>query len=239
MAKVRFVGRCRVSDTVLAQHRSYARRLGLPEVGSREVHPNLAVVGGSPSVTGYLDELRKWNGEIWAINGVWKWLKERGIDATFYTIDPNDFDPQLIDGAVKAVLADTVPPWVFDKIPDVELARLGGDAILYGTTSACTAPIIAAHRGHARVSLFGCESSFGAQSHAYKNEEGPFLWVSCGEEFKTSPQMLMQAEWLAEMARSLPNFIEIRSGGFLQALTERGDYDLTATSSDLAEILNP
>jgi hypothetical protein len=209
---------------------------------SGPVAPSLAIVGGGPSVADHIDELREWDGEIWSINGAWRWCRDNDIDAAFYTIDPMPCISDLVAGADRAILADWCDPSVFAALDGahVELAELGEDALPSGSTSACTGPAIAAHRGHRSVALFGCESNYAGATHVYKTEpELTRIDVECGGAiFETSPQMLMQAEYLGPMLRDLPMFLTDKSGGLLSAYAKHGECDVVAAPRHFVENLS-
>lgn len=242
--RLRFTGVCRVSDAQQQVNRENSHRLGLPEIGTRSVAPNLAVVGGSPALADHLHALRAWDGEIWAINGTVRPLLEAGIDAALFRVDPQrptSWHDGMFGGVRRAVLADICDAsmfvWCREHGVDVEVAKIGGvGGLSAGTTAACTAPTVAAARGHGSVTFFGCDSSYTDVTHHYRDEmaQKTLLWVECGgAEYVTSPQMLMQAEWLSEMARALPGFIEVRGGGLLGAMIEHGDHDVTAATQNI------
>ena len=240
MGKIRFEPVGYVPDDVVSAYRAYSRSLGLPEIipgrAGAAVAPHLAVVGGSPTVVNYIDNLREWDGDIVAVNGAWEWCRDSGIDAIFYTIDSSVFAP---DGVHQAILGDTCRPELFDALwgAETEIVMLGDGGVPLSTTSAGTVPSWACWRGHKTVTFFGCESSFGARTHAYKEESHLLnkVWVMCGQEYETCPQMIMQAEVLAEMARTFPGYINVEGEGFLPALIEHGDYTVTHVSPKLAE----
>jgi hypothetical protein len=226
----------------------YSRGLGLPEIGSTgAAAPNLAVVGGSPGLRRQLDDLRAWDGEIWAINSTWRYLRDHGIDSTFYRIDPNwaPGHEKMYEGVTHAVLGDTCASRAFDDLmaagASIELAKLGEGGHWAQTTAAGTAPFLAAARGHHRITFFACESSFGGfwvRTHAYRNEKATPVQVRCGgRKFWTSPQMIMQAEWIAQAARECPDRIAVAGEGFLAALIEHGDYEITRIARDLHKTL--
>jgi hypothetical protein len=242
MVRIRFEPVARVSDEDLDRHRAYSRSLGLPEIVSGTAGaaaPSLAVVGGSPSVAGYIDRLRNWDGDILAINGAWEWCRDNGIDAIFYTIDPIVGAPENVE---RAILGDTCSPALFDALSgaNIELVRLGLDNILPASTSAGTVPAFACWRGHRHITFFGCESSFTERTHVYdKPLPMNLVWVDCGGvEYVTNAQMIMQAEWLAQVARAWPEYITVEGEGFLPALIEHGEYDVTHVNPDLAGKLN-
>lgn len=248
MAKIPFDPQPSVPDEQLREHQKYARSLGLPIIGGAGASSrHLAVVGGSPELSRQLNLLRAWAGDVWAINGTHKWLREYGIGSTFYRVDPHmgPAVPPSLEGVERAVLADTVAPAVFDILlergAEIQLAPLGPgeDEFRYQSTAAGTALFLAPPCGYSHIAYFGCESSFRAHTHAYKEEAPSLIWVNCGGcEYVTSGQMIAQAEVLAEAARAYPGVISVVGGGFLAALVEHGDYDVTHIQSALKQALD-
>lgn len=241
MGKIAFVAQGVASAATVEANRRYARGLGLPEIGQNgPSRVPLAVVGGGHSIPDFISELRAWPGEVWAINGTYAWCAEHNIPATFYSIDPMPGIADLVRGASRAVLADTVCPEAFQTCPNVTLARTGLDAILHDTSSASTAPMIAAEGGYTGVTFFGCEGSFppNGTTHAYKDVPMSRVLVRCGgEEYMTDPGFLMQTEFIAGLARALPGYISARGKGFLAALIEYGDYDVIRVSRNIHDAL--
>ena len=221
------------------------RRRGIPEIGAAGPAVGaLAVVGGGPSIAGQVDRLKDWPGEIWAINDTWAWCADNGIDAAFYTIDPRYIiAPEVAHRIERAVLGDICDPSLFSALShaELEMVRLGEDGIPTASTSMASSLLIAAHRGHKSVTLFGGDCSFGEQTHVNKDEHdrGEFLWISCGgKEFKTAPHFMVQAEFLSWAARLLSRgFLSVEGDGLLPALVEHGDYQVTHVSRALNERL--
>jgi hypothetical protein len=241
MGKISFVALDPVSNAVFNAHREYSHGLGLAEVRLNSVP--LAIVGGGQSAADNVEALRNFDGEVWAINEAFQWCRENDITATFYAIDPN---PDLADackGAEKAILADTVHPDVFKALEgaDIELAPIRGPNGIQATISAAaTAPFIAVKRSHTHVTYFGCDGSFtGENTHIYQNADNPRLWVDCGgREYKTTSQYIMSTEFIADVARLVPTWITAADDGFLSALIEHGDYDVTFVSREIQDALD-
>lgn len=241
MPRIRFKSIPPVSLEKLAGYRAKNRSLGLPVVEPGTVGVaahSLAVVGGSPDVVEHLDELRNWDGDIFAVNDTWRYLRDNGIDSILYTIDPAFIAPE---GVERAVLGDGVSPDLISGLSgaDITLVKIGTDAILNFCTSAATVPMFACWMGYKHVTFFGCASSYGEQTHAYKMDANPkVLWVECGgEDFMTSPGMVMQAEEMARVVREFPEYLTIRGGGFLGALVASGDYNVTHISPEIQQAL--
>lgn len=237
--KITFIPRTAAGEEAVTRNIEHSTRLGHPLITeSGPVARSLAVVGGSPWAKDYLEELKAWDGDIWAINGAFSWCLGNGIDATFYTIDPMPGIADIAATAKRAILATCCHPDTFAALKGRPIEVFPFKELPSGTTSACTAPMAAAARGHAHITLFGCESSFETRIHGYDWPEGgeSFVIVECGgEEYRTTPQLIMQAEYLAETARELPFFIDVRGRGFLPALIEHGDYSVLKVSPDIME----
>lgn len=237
--KINFIAGGCVTPDVLARNKVLSSARGLPCVfdGTDKRWP-LAIVGGGPSLPSWQDELGQFPGEIWAVNGAYHWCRAHGIDAAFFTLDPSPW--QGGEPAHKAILADCCDPSVFDHATGrIETFPFGD--LPNGSTTASTAPMIAARRGHESVTLFACESSFVTREHAYVHQ-GPTesrVLVTCGgTEYMTTPQLIMQAEYLADVARGVPGYVRVKGEGFLPALIEHGDYDVLKVSRDMAEALD-
>lgn len=217
-----------VSVEEMTRNAVRARALGLPSV---EYAGDVAVVGGGPSLADHLDELRAWKGPIWAINGTWRWLKERGVASTFFTIDPK---PQpwleLLPGE-SALVAIVGSMDLFRSVMGgyVRTFEIGAHGVLTGVTSATATPHLAVQMGHRSVNFFGCDSSFSDEAtHVYPAEdpEQPIRVAVGGKTFATKPEFVMQAEELARLCRELPTFHRNRSGGLLAALIEDPRWDI-------------
>lgn len=239
--KIEFVPVNSFSDEILDRNKAHTAGLGLHLIGTLPATRSpLAVVGGGPGVSCSTNELRAFDGEIWAINGAWEWCRDNGIDATFYTIDPSPVIAQMAQGAGPAVLGDVCDPSVFETVGGpVQVFPIG--ELPSGSTSASTSIMAAALCGYQHVTLFGCDSSFeGGKTHIYDWNPGESrVLVECGgDQFLTCPQMIMQAEYMAEVIRGVPEYVTIRGGGFLPALVKHGDWDCISVSQNLMDAIN-
>ncbi len=226
--KINFTSNGCVPAADLTRNEDYARRLGFPKMEPAASH-RLAVVGGGPSVADKLDELSAWEDEIWAINGAFHWCLRHGIDPAFFSVDPLPQTAEHCWGATRAVLATWCHPATFEALKDADISAFKPRD--HGATTATTAPEIAIEVGYREVSFYGCESSFGETTHAYGNRGiGNLMKVSCnGHEFLTTPDMMMQAEFLGELIRAAPCFKDC-SGGLLAAYIASPDIDVLAAT---------
>jgi hypothetical protein len=96
-------------------------------------------------------------------------------------------------------------------------------------------------KGYRSVTFFGCEGSYGGETHAYTHERRDLrslMRVKCnGEEFLTTPDMMMQAEFLGELIREAPMFHE-RSGGLLSAVVANPEIDVIAATQRIHDALH-
>jgi hypothetical protein len=195
---------------------------------------SLAVVGGGHSVLDRIEEIRAFPGDIWAINGAWKWCRDNGIEAYFYSIDPSPLVTPMVGGT--AVLAGHCDPGAF-KAADKAYRILEP---FPGPTSAVAATAAAINAGYESVTFYGCEGCYqGATSHVYGDLRIPDLVrVQCGESYLTKLEMILQTEQLAGVLKRFPEIYSERSGGFLTALLEHGDYDVTHGPRRMLEGMN-
>lgn len=221
----------------LEANTAHALTLGLPAI---EYAGHVAVVGGGPSLADHLDELRAWEGPIWAINATWRWLKERGIKSTFFTCDPK-LQPWLrLDRGEAALVSISLCPEMFEALAggNIRTFTLGLDDVHCTFTTATSAPHMALKMGHRSVTFFGCDASFtGAQAYAFDHPlPGDLIVVEvAGEGFATKPEFLMQAKDLAELCRELPDQCRSRSAGLMAALIACPEYKIVGITPPRTE----
>lgn len=235
-------GELPVSDDKVFANAAHARTLGLKTYRSWQTDKTrLAVVGGGPSIKDNIETLRNWNGDIWAINGAWKWCRDNGIEATFFACDPHEITTQWAEGASKALLEISCDPSVFELLKsgdvytfdaDIEQGGIAGCA----STASC-APHMAARMGYRSVTFFGCESSYTLKgSHAYMDEaRKEQMLVRCGDDYLTAPDLYLQAIGLAGYIKQLPEFLNEQSGGLLRAMITEPSFRVTWLSQGLVD----
>jgi hypothetical protein len=209
----------------------HARGLGLETIKPGSRSGRLAVVGGAPSVQAYVETLRRWNGDIWAINGAWRWCRDNGIAATFFSVDPDPKIATLIEGADHAIVMPQADPLVFEKMQGKRVELF--DATPPGCSSSTNAPFAAMEMGYTEITFFGCDCSYSPEkSHAYyhePNEMGMVVEVG-GNSYLTDPAYWVQVEELAALIREFPKQFKELSGGLLRALVQDSFYDVTWVS---------
>lgn len=243
--ELHLTGQLPVTAEKYADNMERASRLSLPEVekGSGGRRP-LAVVGGGPSIKDHLETLRKWDGEIIAINGACAWLRNRDIESTLLALDPHPIVMRWAAGAKKAILGNTCDPGVFDllKDADVRLIRIAEDGIKGTSSAATTVPHLAAFMGYGSVTLFGCESSYVLTgTHAYQDEQrNDHMLIECdGADWLTASDFYRQARELSELIRGLSPWIKEESGGLLRAMVNDPKHRIVWLSEAFARGLEP
>lgn len=209
----------------------HARGLGLPSPRPRS--GPLAVVGGGQSAHAYVETLRRWNGDVIAVNGAWKWCRDRGIKATFYTGDPQQMTVAFAEGS-DAIL----PPWAHPDIWDVVKSAELVDFVSHFSSSAPNVAAFAFDLGYSDVTFFGCDCSFSDDTHTYQNVNNPArMVVRTGKmDFMTTPAYFTQAQEIAALCRGFPEVIREMGGGLSHALTMDDDYDVVWMSPEVQSL---
>lgn len=239
--KVKFTGISRFPESDLRRNEEATRLLKLPEVGTKKVKDRLAIVGGSPSVVWYADEIRAFDGDILAVNGAFHWCRDNGIDAAFYSIDPHPVIAGMARGAMRAILSHRCDPSVFAELSDSDVEVYSGEHI--GPSSATNATLLGILRGHKSVTFYGCACDLdadgieGSPSPSPITHGGRMLVAADGREFMTDPGLMMQAETLAEIIRAAPEVFIERSDGLLGALVRNPDLDVLKVSRSVYDTL--
>jgi hypothetical protein len=209
---------------------------GLPLALPQEAKAGrLAIVGSGPSVSQFVDVLRDWDGEICAVNWALKWLSERGIKPSSYVMC--DADPAMLElartlpSSVKYYVASVCHPTVFDYMSDkdVTLWHMGDPDVIPpsgsicipgGTTVMARAPYLKYMLGHRDINLFGCDCSYGDETHVHGGALPPqAMPVACdGRIFLTEPVYMDAAAFLVSMVDRFPCPITLHGDGLAQTL---------------------
>lgn len=212
-----------------------AKRLGFPRLGRAET-PRLAVVGGGRSIEKCVDELKAFDGDVWAINGAFAWCQERGIDAWFFTVDPTEKVVPYCKNVGRAMVAMDCHPAVFAALSGAHVEAIDLPEDTHGPITATAAPIIGLKRGYREFLFYGCEGNFNGTTHAYGDDEASLdmlLRVRCaGETFLTSADMAAGIEYLGEIIKGVPGCKDM-SGGLLAAYLREPNIDIEAASPRL------
>lgn len=206
----------------------HARGLGLPKPRPRT--GPLAVVGGGQSAHAYVETLRRWRGDVLAVNGAWKWCRDRGIDATFYTGDPQEMTVAFAEGA-DALLPPWAHPDIWNVVKSVELV----DFYSHFSSSAPNVAAFAFDLGYSDITFFGADCSFSDDTHTYQNVANPARMVvrAAGMDFMTTPAYFTQAREIAALCREFPGVIREMGGGLSRAMVLDDDYDVVWMSPEV------
>lgn len=255
--KIRFSGGPPVEHEGIMRNVAHSRTLGLPFVRMVEPHGRpLAIVGGGPSLRDHVHELRTFEGDIWGINGACAWLRERGIESTFISVDPHHIVAQWAPGAKKALLGTRTDPSVFEILrgADVTLFELEQEdpvnGMRCGSSTASLGFHLAVDLGYRTGVFYGCEGSWPAENpgnpegqatHAYpepSQQRAERMLISCGgREYLTAPDFYVQSCELAAVIRMFPLHFSERSGGLLRAFIENDDHEISKVSQAMYQEL--
>ncbi len=223
-----------VSLETIRANIAYSAKLELPELRVDEKRPakegRVAIVGGGPSLSdpitlASLARLHAAGGAIWALNGAYDWLRDRGIvPAAHIVIDARMENVHFLQNSraeTTYYIGSQCHASVFDTLRYRNVYRIDmdswGDC---GTTVGTHAILIAFSAGYRDIHLFGYDSSYrNDEGHAYLQKvPGSDRIVDChiGDRvFKAEPWMVRQAQDFEGIARDV-----MRSGG---TLTVHGD----------------
>jgi hypothetical protein len=239
---------CVCPPEVVRRNREMAAGLGLPWLAAEaERNEPLAVVGGGSSAREHLDEILAWPGQVMALNGAYNWLQDQGRMADYVMVlDPEDAMAELFRRPAPGTrwfVASICNPAVFDALAgqDVTLynppqgdEKMAPDDIPGGSTVMTRAPILAAVIGYRRVALYGADSCYHrcATSHVYGGDiPADVVHVEAGgRSWLTSPAMLVQAEYLAELIPAMAIAIKVELVGehLAQALLAQDNEGTTS-----------
>lgn len=233
--------KCIVPDHI--QDENVRRNASLPFLEPEDTHDRkLAVVGSGPSIRDHVEDLRAFDGDIWAVNYTASWLAGQGIRSTMITVDGLPFDPRVRNGVERAIVASCVhpdTPGYFTDVRQFHLVEHDPDGIQGGTTTACRAQFLAIHQGYHDVTFYGCESSFSDRDHVDRHEapEEQIIIKADGKLYRTTPQLMVQADDLSGFIVGFPSVFRERSGGLLAAMVADPWWGVEAVSDALKQHL--
>lgn len=215
-------------DDQVKANEAHAKSLGLKRVTfSPMTSEKLAIVGGGPSIKMQWPELKEYR-YVFAINGAYEFLLKRGIEAAFVSVDHSPLIANFCRNVKRAIIATRCAPETFAalKDADVRVFDVPGD-VVGGSATAITIIDLAAKMGFGKVTLFGCESSFKGQTHAYTNEAQNVITVRAdSREFASRPDLYLHARELSAAIRLNPGVITERSGGLLRAMVRDANHQM-------------
>ncbi len=193
---------------------------------------HLALIGGGPSINHRKNALRKWDGDVWAVNHAAIWCARNKIECSMFTVCPGwGWQPEIAN-VKRAIVATQSCPELIGLLRNTRVVTFD-IADNAGPGSAPTALLVAMRNGYDQITFFGCEGSYPpGQQHAYEDYSyDKQIVVACaGQKFLTNPAFLMSALWLAALIRQFPTQVKESSGGLLSALVKDIDYDVIGIS---------
>lgn len=253
-----FKSTCVVDEAGRKQNLSSVLLRGLPIVQQlpEQTEP-LAIVASGPSVSDYLEELRGWDGKIWAINGAYDFLLECGIVPDgFFGMDPLPGLAQYLEKTKPGTtfyICSICDPAVFDNLQsrNVLLWHPDGEGVEYppdqwviggGTTAITRAPFLALLQGFRDITVFGADSSFrNGDPYCYRwgtydcdIDQPRFLVEANGEgPFETELGLMKQVSQLHVLHQRFAGRLKFKCDGLLAAFMRAPQVP-----SDLFEVVN-
>jgi hypothetical protein len=252
------IGGC--STLELIENIKYSNSLGLPLLTLEDAHEEHAVVvGGGPSVRGFVEEIRRRSDEgqlIFALNNSWKWLKEQGIESDYHVMldarpENAEFVPPTAYGVIgyyasqcdKAVFDKALNPVLWNHSNAQPITQGNGYFVAGGSTVGLSALSICAMLGYRKIHIYGFDSSYDEDRHHVYNQdlndnEKTITVTVGGEEFHTAPWMAEQAVQFSELSPMLLSMgcvLTIHGSGLLPHMAATGarqenDVDLRANA---------
>jgi hypothetical protein len=208
----------------------------------------LAIVGSGPSVLSYLDELRSWPGEIWAVNGAYRFLLGQGIvPHAFVGLDPVPGLKEYVevrDRKTAFLISSVCDPCVFDELKDApvflwhskqsDFPYPEGSAVVGGGTTCLTrAPFLAHMVGWRDITVYGGDCSFSDDVYCYplgtfkEDTSKPQFEVEVnGKVFLTELALLKQLSVFGVMEPMFNGVLKFRCGGMLEAFLASPMYEI-------------
>lgn len=225
---------CNTENNIILGNIDSACKRDLPWFKLRPEHDGrVCIVGGGPSLSDSLDELKtlqEMGNKIWALNGAFGWMADRGLIADAQVLcDARPENAEFVDEPMLGVthfIASQCHPTVFDMLE-------GYDVVVYhnltpgaheflqeypteketnlfsgGTTVGMKAMALARNAGFKTMLLYGMDGCYvDGKGHAYEqslNDDERVLNVVCGDrEFKAAAWMISQVNDFQVLAAEL------------------------------------
>jgi len=203
-------------------------------------HKPCAVVGGGISTERSLEILRKWPGDIFAINDTAGYLSRNGVSSYVFSMDCSDVpyhQGHLIKGALFATRVHPVQfiykdTRTWEMMEDSDGTGVGG-----GPTAASRAGYLFLRAGYMAVVFFGMDASFYDVTHVSGNQKvansNMMIVRVNGIDYITNAALYMQAEFLINQIKDYSPFLVNASGGLMKAMIENPDtWEVVAIAKD-------
>lgn len=198
----------------------------------------LAIVGCGPSILDYWNEIVE-HKFIWAINGAYGYLLNRGLVPDFVTADPHEAVLEHVtvtNKASKFYLTSVAHPSVLDHLEGhkVRLWHSDGNApegyeprVVGGSTTVTRAICLARMLGWRDITVYGAESSFEDKRNITDDENSDFFEIAVphgsGRIYKTTMALMHQASDISTLAEIMQEMdpahpVKWRCGGLTEEL---------------------
>jgi len=195
--------------------------------------PPCVLAGGGPSLTYALDLLRKWDGDIFAVNDTAGYLSDNGIPCYLFAIDASAIPFKRGPLVKGAVLATRCNPIQFEPYNDIRVFNMLEDGREYGVeggkTAVTRAPHLFLRMGYQKIVFVGCDGSMSlnGKSHASGHQEIAFkdkMIVRAGDvDYISNISFYAQNDFLHRKILKHPKFLINASGGMLRGMIEYPD----------------
>ena len=241
--RINMVAQCNTDIEQLAINHRKAQKY--PKVRwSEKILPPVAVCGGGPGLPLRLDILRKWPGDIYAVNDTAGYLSDNGIPCYMYAIDASRREFKTGDLVKGAVFATFVHRRQFNQFQKEHIRVFNmfecdpNNGIGGGPTAVCRAANLFIKMGYGSVAYFGCEGSFLNLTHVTGEQKVAFdnmiIVRANGIDYITNASMVLQTQYLSEEIRSHPGVLLNFSDGLLEAMIQYpDDWATIAVTEDL------
>ncbi|MCE5225616.1 MAG: hypothetical protein LLG05_07110, partial [Porphyromonadaceae bacterium] len=209
-------------------------------------YPPCAVVGGGLSVSAYLETLKNWQGDIFAINDTAGYLSDNGIKCYLFAIDctPTQFKiGENVKGALMATRChrNQFKQFPYEKIIVFDMAEednIGG--IEGGPTAVCRTPHLLLRMGYSSVHYFGIDGSFVGQSHINQNQKYAYdkmmVIKANGKTYLTNGALQLQNQYMVNVFKKYGQFLKNQSEGLIKdLLADKDNWEVVAVSKDLKD----
>ncbi len=243
-----FEAKCNTDNKIVREHWRKTNARHYPRVTwGVLLYDTCAVVGGGPGLKYKLDVLRKWKGDIFAVNDTAGFLSDEGIPCYMYAIDCDSTKQwksgPLVKGAVFASRVSQFQMKRFSrkKIRIFDMAEEDGvRGIEGGPTAACRAPHLFLRMGYRGIVYFGCDGSFYEKTHVTPEQKVAYSNMMIvrvnGIEYLTNAALYLQSQYLIDVLYKFPKFLYSASGGLLEAMYNHpNDWEVVAIADDLRQ----
>lgn len=235
--------KCCVDEASRENNMAFAMSRGLPLCTPQMASgKRLAICGSAPSIKEHLEELRSFDGDVWAVNGALNYLHDEGVKVSGWVgCDPLDFLNDYLKTppeGVRYYVASICDPKTFESLKDRDVylwhmaekeKLITSSHVPGGTTVTTRAPYLGLLLGYRDITIYGADSSYGETTYVYGEERfaqpdtetvlvGERTFVSNGPLIHQAAQFsAMQEIWPRPYRTKEPATLHFKCGGLLGA----------------------